>query len=241
MSDNAEYTREQELLKQLRDQRCGGNAAELARRIGKDATYVNRLLYPIGKSGRKGIGLEIMRAATEAFKLPAGFWEGADVAAPSDGTASLFVSEPWTEYQPVRPGKYQFVPVVGQGAGGDLPERMWTDGDFPVGATDEYAEVVSTDPHAFIVRVVGNSMVPKFTPGDFALVEPGTDPDLEDDVLVRLENGQTMIKRLLSRRGGQVRLGSYNATEVLVYDKEQVTWMYYVAYPVPARKIKTRV
>ena len=35
-------------------------------------------------------------------------------------------------------------------------------------------------------------------------MEPGTDPDLEDDVLVRLQDGQTLLKRLLSRRGGHV-------------------------------------
>lgn len=73
-----EFTREQELLKRLRDEQCGGNAAELARRLKKDATYINRLLYPAGKKGRKGIGLELMRAATQAFKLSPGYWEGAD-------------------------------------------------------------------------------------------------------------------------------------------------------------------
>jgi len=156
--------------------------------------------------------------------------------------APLFsAEEPWVEYQPVRPGKFNFVPVLGQGAGGDMPERLWTDGDFPVGQTNEYAEVISTDPHAFIVRVVGPSMIPKFNPGDYALVEPGTDADIEDDVLVRLANGQTMLKRLLSRRGGLIRLGSYNNAETLVYEKGEVTWLYYVPYPVPARKIKSRV
>jgi phage repressor protein C with HTH and peptisase S24 domain len=159
---------------------------------------------------------------------------------PFNSGDALFVNEPWTEFQPVRPSKFHLVPVVGQGAGGDLPERVWTDGDQPVGQTSEYAEVASTDPHAFIVRVVGTSMIPKYTPGDYALVEPGTDPDIEDDVLVRLANGQTMIKRLLARRG-HVRLGSYNDPEVLTYEKEEVTWMYYVAYPVPVRKIKSRV
>ncbi len=156
--------------------------------------------------------------------------------------APLFTRDaPWTEFQPVRPHKFNFVPVLGQGAGGDMPERLWTDADFPVGQTTDYAEVMSTDPHAFIVRIVGTSMVPKFTPGEYALVEPGTEADLEDDVLVRLANGQTMVKRLLSRRGGHIRLGSYNTAEVLTYAKDEVTWMYYVAYPVPARKIKTRV
>lgn len=74
------FTREQELLKKLRDDKCDGNAAELARQLKLDATYVNRLFYPIGKTGRKGIGLKVMRKASEVFKLPVGYWEGADGA-----------------------------------------------------------------------------------------------------------------------------------------------------------------
>lgn len=86
-----QFSREQVLLIQLRDERCGGNAAELARKIKKDPTYVNRLLYPIGKRGRKGIGLEVMRAASVAFSLPPGFWEGAD--APPSSFADAIKAE----------------------------------------------------------------------------------------------------------------------------------------------------
>ncbi|WP_342049908.1 MULTISPECIES: LexA family transcriptional regulator [unclassified Cupriavidus] len=136
-------------------------------------------------------------------------------------------------------GKYRQIPVVGRAQGG-LPDRIWTDGDYPVGATQQYAEVASADPQAFLTPVVGLSMIPRFNPGEFALVEPGTEPELEDDVLVRLNTGETMIKRLLSRRQG-IRLGSYNDPEVFTFDPVDVTWMYYVAHPVPARKIKTRL
>jgi hypothetical protein len=73
MPDNAEL---QNRLKRIRDELCGGNAAELARRIKKDATYVNRLFYPAGKKGAKGIGLEIMAACNTAFNLPPGYWDG---------------------------------------------------------------------------------------------------------------------------------------------------------------------
>lgn len=78
MPDEHQFTREQELLMQLRKEKCGDNAAELARKLKLDSTYVNRLFYPIGKKGRKGIGLKVMRAASEVFNLPPGFWEGAD-------------------------------------------------------------------------------------------------------------------------------------------------------------------
>ncbi|KAI3591628.1 hypothetical protein D9X30_3453 [Cupriavidus sp. U2] len=135
--------------------------------------------------------------------------------------------------------KYREIPVIGRAQGG-LPERIWTDGDYPVEATQQFAEAASADPLAFLTPVVGLSMIPRFNPGEFALVEPGTEPELEDDVLVRLNTGETMIKRLLSRRQG-IRLGSYNDPEVFTFDPDAVTWMYYVAHPVPARKIKTRL
>lgn len=106
----AEYTGRQLLLMKIRDERCAGNAAELARRIGKDQTYVNRLFYPVGKRGGKGVGLEIMEACTRAFDLPAGFWEG--VPAPhhqamNDEDAPAFVwpfnTVPMERYEALTP------------------------------------------------------------------------------------------------------------------------------------------
>lgn len=135
--------------------------------------------------------------------------------------------------------KVRDVPVVGKGSGGLMPERLWTDGDYPVGVTDSCAEIATSDPHAFLIGVDGHSMVPRYNPSEYALVEPGTPPELEDDVLVRLSTGQTMLKRLLSKRDGW-KFGSYNSTEVLFYEAAEVTWVYYVAHPVPRRKIKTR-
>lgn len=141
---------------------------------------------------------------------------------------------------PVPPERFRVVWVVGRGAGGSMSERVWSDSEFPVGHTDEYSEVASSDPLAFLVEVVGTSMVPRYNPNEYALVEPGTEPTIDDDVLVRLTNGETMIKKLLSRSGGY-RLGSYNSGEVLHYPVEQISWVYYVAHPIPRRKIKSRM
>jgi phage repressor protein C with HTH and peptisase S24 domain len=137
---------------------------------------------------------------------------------------------------------FRRVYALGRAQGG-LPERIWTDGDYPVGATDEYAEIATSDPHAFLVPVVDVSMVPRFNPGEFAFVEPGTAPEAGDDVLVRLATGETMIKKLVSQRAGMTELESYNkaAQGTLFFPVEEITWMYYIAHPVPARKIKTRM
>lgn len=143
---------------------------------------------------------------------------------------------------PVATKNYRRVFVVGRGQGG-LAERLWTDGDYPVGATDEYAELATTDTHAFLTPVVGTSMVPKFNPGDFVFVEPGTVPEPGDDVLVRLVSGETLIKKLTSTRGGVMELYSYNEREQgpMFFKAEDISWMYYIAHYVQARKIKTRM
>lgn len=73
------------LLELIRDLLCAGNQAELARNIGKDAGYVNRLFWSPEKKGAKGIGPEVTEACSLTFKLPPGFWE----LMPDDAEAAL--------------------------------------------------------------------------------------------------------------------------------------------------------
>ncbi len=121
-----------------------------------------------------------------------------------------------------------------------MPQRVWTDGDYPVGATDQYGDVLSSDPHAFLAEVAEDSMIPVFNPRNFVLVEPNMPIDLEDKVLVRLSDGKTIMKRLLSRRDGYT-LGSFNDPKLLHFPEAEVTWMYYIAFEVPRKKIKSRL
>lgn len=140
----------------------------------------------------------------------------------------------------VPPSRLKPVAVVGRGNGGAMPRVIWTDGDYPAGYTGEYGDgIASSDPYAFLAEVDGPSMIPKYTPGNFALVEPSTDVDIEDDVLVRLSTGETMLKRLASRRNGYA-FASYNDTVVRYCRVDEVEWIYYVVCPIPRKKIKMR-
>jgi phage repressor protein C with HTH and peptisase S24 domain len=131
------------------------------------------------------------------------------------------------------------VPIVGRAMGG-LPDRLFTDEGRPTNGHDEYAEVYSGDKLAFATKVEGNSMYPKYVNGDYALIEPGTDPELEDEVLLKLKSGEVMLKRLMSRRGG-IHLASYNEPQTYIFQEDEILWMYYVAYPIPLRKIRNRL
>jgi phage repressor protein C with HTH and peptisase S24 domain len=144
----------------------------------------------------------------------------------------------------VNPKKLAYPPVLGKSMGG-MPDNLFTDEGRVTNGHDEYGEVYSSDENAFITRVEGNSMFPKYFHGGYALVEPNTPPEVEDDILIKVRldntgNDRVMLKRLVSRRGGVV-LSSYNDQETFTFSDEDIIWMYYVAYPVPARKIKQRV
>lgn len=71
------------LIGLIRD-RCEGVNANLARRIKREPSYVNRLLYPDGKKGKKKIGDEIMDAVIQEFNLPNTWWADPD---PSEFTS----------------------------------------------------------------------------------------------------------------------------------------------------------
>lgn len=195
--------------------------AAFARKVGTDPAYISQILSAKTKAE---VGNDLARGIEVAYLLPYGWMDSTrndHPLRPAGAKLAYAANRVW---------------VVGNGQGG-LPDRIWTDGDIPIGASDKYAEVASDDEHAFIVCVRGDSMIPRYQPGEYALVEPATQPDIEDDVLVRLATGETMLKRLLSRRSG-VRLGSYNTTEVMTYREEEIVWIYYVSHPIPARKIK---
>lgn len=67
------YERRRLRLIELIAGRCGGVAAAFARAIGRDASYVSRMLYPEGKIGKKRIADDMMEVIEKAFDLPRGW------------------------------------------------------------------------------------------------------------------------------------------------------------------------
>lgn len=224
------FTAHQVLLTLIKNKLCGGNAAELARRIGKDPTYVNRLFYLPGKSGRKGIGLEIMEACTRAFSLPPGFWESdpgtiriEDLRRPATGP--LIAGE--------APAAYGMEPILAWEHPDDLPDGEFVmvprlDVHLSAGSGREQVEIdlVKENPQAFraewirlmrlkpaklaAMRASGDSMEPTIHDGDSLLVDTSQTTVVDGKVYALWYDGGERVKRLFRLPGGGLRIKSDN-------------------------------
>jgi SOS-response transcriptional repressor LexA len=117
------------------------------------------------------------------------------------------------------------VPLLGSAIGGG-----WSDLEEAVELTELHlSEVldylarppsVSGDPQAYAVTIVGDSMAPRFEPGERAYVSPRAAAAIGDDVIVQLvgngggdEEGRVamvLIKRLVRRTAKEIELRQFN-------------------------------
>lgn len=120
------------------------------------------------------------------------------------------------------------VPVVGKA-------MLGTDGyfdalDYPTGHGDGYIDIVSGDPDAYGLKVVGNSMHPRIKNGEYVLIEPNHPYRTGDEVLIKTTDGRSMVKEFIYHRDGQYRLDSINDGYPPVFlAQEQIENIHYVA------------
>ena len=108
------------------------------------------------------------------------------------------------------------VPIINKVAAG-YP-REFTDLGYPVGIADDYVSVPAelADPNAFALRVVGDSMSPKYAEGDVVVFSPAASVASGDDCFVRFgpdsraDADESTFKRVFFDGPEQVRLQPIN-------------------------------
>ncbi len=104
----------------------------------------------------------------------------------------------------------RLVPIINKVAAGYPTD--FNDLDYPVGVADDYVRCPDLhDPNAFAVRVVGDSMEPKFHEGDIVVFSPAVEVHNGDDCFVRFTMPhETTFKRVFFENDKKVRLQPRN-------------------------------
>ncbi|UCG58071.1 MAG: helix-turn-helix domain-containing protein [Phycisphaerales bacterium] len=104
----------------------------------------------------------------------------------------------------------RLVPVINKVAAGYPTD--FNDMDYPVGVADDYVRCPDLhDPNAFAVRVVGDSMEPKYREGDIVIFSPAADVQSGDDCFVRFATPhETTFKRAFFEPDDKIRLQPRN-------------------------------
>ena len=112
------------------------------------------------------------------------------------------------QQKPLSAGR--LVPVINKVSAGYPTD--FNDLDYPVGIADDYIRCPDLhDPNAFAVRVVGDSMEPKFCQGDIVIFSPAAEVHNGDDCFVRFADPhETTFKRVFFEKGDKIRLQPRN-------------------------------
>ena len=104
----------------------------------------------------------------------------------------------------------RLVPVINKVSAGYPTD--FNDLDYPVGIADDYIRCPDLhDPNCFAVRVVGDSMEPKFREGDIVIFSPAAEVHNGDDCFVRFTMPhETTFKRAFFEPENKVRLQPRN-------------------------------
>ena len=201
-------------LIEIRDRFCNGKASELARRIEREPSYVSRMLYPEGKSGKKRIADDKMELIEKSFNLPRGWM---DMLA--DGKAGA--TDHLEFAGNVRAG---FVPVIGEavlGVDGSVDMIEFRSG---------WLSIYSGDNDAYGLKVKGDSMWPRIQSGEYVVIEPNTPVHPGDEVFVRTKDGHNMIKIMNKTRDGDYQFSSINSDHrPITLPVEEVDKMHFVS------------
>ncbi len=126
---------------------------------------------------------------------------------------------------PLKAGR--LVPVINKVSAGYPVD--FDDLNYPVGFADDYVRCPGLhDPNAFAVRVVGDSMEPKFEEGDIVIFSPAADVRNGDDCFVRFSKPhETTFKRVFFENDKQVRLQPRNQNyPPMIVEGERINGLY---------------
>jgi phage repressor protein C with HTH and peptisase S24 domain len=173
-----------------------------------DKLAANHGLTPSGLARRAGLDATAFNKSKRITAEGRPRWPGTESLA----KVLAATGETMTSYAALlsERGAGRTLPVVGYAKAG--ARGYFDDAGYPVGHGWDRIEGPSVDdPHAYALRVSGDSMEPVYRNGDIIVVSPSARPRRGDRVVVRTRSGEVMAKELAGLSGKKIELRSLNA------------------------------
>jgi len=213
----------------------GGNQSEMARFVGVTPQAVQKWIAGVAEPRGKNLELAATFLGVTPSTLKFGAGSGTPPA-PSLPIESL--SE--LDDAPAILATPRLIPVAGRvqaGADGFIHVD-----DYPTESPDGHMFWYTSCVEAYALRVRGESMSPRYLPGEFVGVDPCAEVLPSDEVIVQLVDGRRMVKRLLWTRDGQSCFESVNKDHPnIVIDWEQIHSMHLVLGHIPKSAFRPSV
>lgn len=185
------YEMRRRRLQQLINDSYGGTAANFARAIERDPSYVSRMLYPAGKAGKKRIADDMIEHMEKKCGLPRGWFDNVSDAA---GKKADIIPIRSADEITIK----QFATGGAMGAGLELRDQPGVIQSWSVSPEwlHKNVKTYTAARNLCIVTGFGDSMRPMFNPGDPLIVDTGIHLVEYDAVYFFRVGNEGFIKRL---------------------------------------------
>ena len=128
----------------------------------------------------------------------------------------------------IMPKEKGIIPVVGLAQAGP---GIFSEDDYPVGVSDEYISRPHgiTDPQAFGIVIVDNSMEPAYYHHQRVLCSPNVEIHVGARCVIGLKSGERIVAAIKKMTDGKVYFQKYNAEDITL-SREEIEFMYKIVW-----------
>jgi transcriptional regulator with XRE-family HTH domain len=129
------------------------------------------------------------------------------------------------------------IPVIGEGDATPRPELLWDEEGLRPDVEDRISRPFDVrDPRAIAYRVRGDSMVPRYNPGDEVIVSPSSEVEDGNGVFVKLRTGERLLKIARRQPTGWILESENRAYPARFVKKNEIETMQPIVWIRPARR-----
>jgi phage repressor protein C with HTH and peptisase S24 domain len=220
----------------------GGNQSEMARFIGVTPQAVQKWIAGVAEPRGKNLEMAAEFLGVTPAELKFGIGAGKPAMGGKGGRGARERDDDPSDVEeaPNIVATPRHIPVAGRVQAG--PEGFIHIDDHPPESPEGYMFWYSSCVEAYALRVRGESMSPRYLPGEFVGVDPCAEVLPSDEVIVQLADGRRMIKRLLWMRDGQGCFESVNKDHPnIIIDCAEIQAMHLVLGHIPKAAFRPSV